>query len=99
MDLCYEIKFENHVKDKNDFFIKRNISFLFLKQKYILFLQTYFFKIPKNLTPSEFFLPRQILKNIYMPRQKPRPLPTAKTNFERCFHHYVTPTQPIFIKH
>ena len=28
-DLRYEIKFENRVKDKNNFFIKRNISFLF----------------------------------------------------------------------
>ena len=28
-DLHYEIKFENLVKDKNNFFIKRNIAFLF----------------------------------------------------------------------
>ena len=28
-DLRYEIKFENRVKDKNKFFMKRNISFLF----------------------------------------------------------------------
>ena len=28
-DLHYEIKFENCVKDKNNFFIKRNIAFLF----------------------------------------------------------------------
>ena len=28
-DLYYEIKFENHVKVKNNFFIKRNIAFLF----------------------------------------------------------------------
>ena len=27
-DLCYEIKFENCVKDKNNFFIKRNIPYL-----------------------------------------------------------------------
>ena len=27
-DLRYEIKFENCVKDKNKFFIKRNIAFL-----------------------------------------------------------------------
>ena len=27
-DLRYEIKFENCVKDKNNFFIKRNIAFL-----------------------------------------------------------------------
>ena len=28
-DLRYEIKFENRLKDKNNFFIKRNIAFLF----------------------------------------------------------------------
>ena len=28
-DLRYEIKFENFVKDKNNFFIKRNIAFAF----------------------------------------------------------------------
>ena len=28
-DLRYEIKFENCVKDKNNFFIKPNIAFLF----------------------------------------------------------------------
>ena len=27
-DLRYEIKFENYVKDKNSFFIKRSIVFL-----------------------------------------------------------------------
>ena len=54
-DLRYEIKFENCVKDKNNFFIK------------------HCFCIPKNLiTPP--FLPSQIIKNIYMPRQKPQML-------------------------
>ena len=28
-DLRYEIKFENYVKDKSNFFIKRNISVIF----------------------------------------------------------------------
>ena len=28
-DLCYEIKFENRVKDKNNFFIKWSIVFVF----------------------------------------------------------------------
>ena len=28
-DLLYEIKFESYVKDKNNFFIKQNIAFLF----------------------------------------------------------------------
>ena len=68
-DLLYEIKFENCVKDKNNFFIKQKLLF-FLEQKYILFLETYFFKIPKNLITSAFFLARQILKNIDMPWQK-----------------------------
>ena len=46
-DLRYEIQFENRVKDKTNFLIKRNIGFLFLK-KYILFLVIYFFQILKN---------------------------------------------------
>ena len=29
IDLRYEIKFENRVKEKNTFFIKRNIAFTF----------------------------------------------------------------------
>ena len=64
-NLHCEIKFENRVKDKNDFFIKLIVSFLFFKQKYILFLETYFFNIPKNLIALTFFLLRQILKNRY----------------------------------
>ena len=40
-DLHYEIKFENRVKDKNNFlFLNKNIFFL---------LGDAFFKIPKNL--------------------------------------------------
>ena len=42
-NLRYNIKFENRVKDKNNFFIKQNIAFFYL------FLETYFFKILKNL--------------------------------------------------
>ena len=80
-DLRYEIKFENCVKDKNNFFIKWNISFL---NKNILFLETHFFKIPKNLIGSAFFLLRQMLKIIGMPWQKPQHLLTAKANFEHC---------------
>ena len=36
-NIRYEIKFENRVKDKNNFFIKWNIAFVFFffKQKYI----------------------------------------------------------------
>ena len=53
-DLCYEINFENRVNNKNYFFIKWSIAFLF-KQKHILFLETYFFFIPKNSIASAFF--------------------------------------------
>ena len=69
-DLHYETKFENCVKDKNNFFIKRNIALLCWTKIYFIF-GGIFFKIPKNLITSVFFLPRQILKNIDMPRQKP----------------------------
>ena len=67
--MCYEIKFKNCVQDKNNFFIKRNI--FFLEQKYILFLETHFFKIPKNLITSAHFSQWQILKHIDMSWQKP----------------------------
>ena len=70
-DLLYEIKFENCVKGKNNLFIKRNIAFF--RTIFFLFSETYFFKIPKKLiTSAFFFLPRQILKIIDMPRQKPQ---------------------------
>ena len=42
-DLRYEIKFENCVKDKNNFLIKGNISFLF-KTKIYFILGNIFFK-------------------------------------------------------
>ena len=43
------IKFEIFEKNKNNFFIKQNISFLFKTKIYIfLFLEKYFFQIPKN---------------------------------------------------
>ena len=50
----YEIKVENRVKDKNNFFIKRNIAFLFSKKKIYSWRHT-FFKISKNLNASAFF--------------------------------------------
>ena len=34
-DISYEIKFEKSVKDKNNFFIKRNIAFLFYTIIYV----------------------------------------------------------------
>ena len=61
-----DLRYEICVKDKNNFFIKRSIAFLsfFIA---LLFLETYLFKILKNLITSAFFLRRQILKNIDMP--------------------------------
>ena len=53
-DLCYELKFENCVKDKNNFFISETLLFFFEK-KFIFFSETYFLKIPKNLVTSAFF--------------------------------------------
>ena len=43
-------------------FLLSKILLFFLQQKYSLFSETYFFKIPKNLITSSVFLPRQILK-------------------------------------
>ena len=64
-------------------FLLSGTFLFFLKQKYILFLETYFFKISKNLITLALWLPRQILKNIDLPQQKPQHLLTAKVNFER----------------
>ena len=81
-------------KTKITFLLSGTFLF-FLKQKYILFLATYFFKILiKHLIASAFFLPKQILKNIDLPRQKTQHLPIAEANFERwgfgkvCFNTY-----------
>ena len=41
-DLRYEIKFENYVKDENNFFIKRNISFLFKAKIYFILGDIFF---------------------------------------------------------
>ena len=75
-DLRYAVKFENHVKNKNIFLLSK--TFLF-------FLNQSLFILGKVLTASAFFLPRQILKNIDMPRQKPWHLLTAEVNSERYY--------------
>ena len=41
-NVCYEVKFENCVKDKNTIFIRRNIAFL--SGSKILFSETYFLR-------------------------------------------------------
>ena len=66
-DLPCEIKFGNCLNGKKITFLFSETLLFFFKQKYILFLETYLFKITKNLIASAFFLPRQILKN--MPRR------------------------------
>ena len=63
-DLHHEIKFENCVKNKNNFLTKQNISFLH-KNKDFFILEKYIRKISQNSIASTFFLPRQILKNRY----------------------------------
>ena len=40
--MCYEVKFENCVKDKNNFFIKRSIAFLFQTKMYFIFGDMFF---------------------------------------------------------
>ena len=72
-DLRYEIKFETRVKDKNNFFIKRNIAFLSWTKMYFI-LGDIFFYNSYEFDYLSVFLPRQITKNIDMPRQKPQML-------------------------
>ena len=59
-------------------------EFFFLLQKHFFFNsgKTFFFLI--YLTASAFLLPREILQNGDVPRQKPRYLPTAQADFECC---------------
>ena len=60
-------------KTQITFLLSETLLF-FDEQKHILFSETYLFKIPKILIISAFFLPREILKNIDMPGQKPQTL-------------------------
>ena len=46
-DLRYEIKFENCVKVKNNFFIKRNIAFLFSTKIYFIHGDIFFLRLLK----------------------------------------------------
>ena len=60
-DLGYENKFENRVKDKNNFLLNETLLFFFLKKKTYIF---YFWrrislKISKNLIGSAFFCRRR----------------------------------------
>ena len=44
-DLLHKTKIENCVKDKNNLFLLSEALLFFFKQKFILFLETYIFKI------------------------------------------------------
>ena len=41
-DPHYEIKFENRMKERNNFFVKRNIAFLFETKIYFIFGDIFF---------------------------------------------------------
>ena len=78
--LRYEIMFQNRVNKKKTFLLSK-ILLSFLKQKYILFMETYFFKIPRDLIAPAFFFfffgggeASQIIRNKDMLSQKPRML-------------------------
>ena len=62
--LCYEIKVESLVKDKNNFFYWAK-TLLFFKQKYILFFEIYFLKISKNVIVYAFFSEADTKKHRY----------------------------------
>ena len=75
---------EYFAPNKNTFFYEARHLFFWAKINIFLFLEKYFFKIPKNSIASRFFLPSQILKNVDMPLQNPRHLLTAEWNFDCC---------------
>ena len=81
-DLRYEIKFGNHVKNKNNFLIKQEI--FFFKQKYRFFdsWKIIFLRILRIQLRRHFFAEADTRK--HMPRQKPWHLRTADVNFDRC---------------
>ena len=58
-DLHYAVRFENHVKNKNNCFLLTK-SFFF-KPLFFIILGKVFFMSPKNLIASALFLQRQIL--------------------------------------
>ena len=55
---------------KKVLFMKETIFFFFLQKNYFLVSGKLFFLFYKNLTVSAFLLPRQILSNGDIPRQK-----------------------------
>ena len=63
----YEMSTQISVHDLRYDVLSKTLHF-FLERKYILFSETYVFKIAKDLIT--FFWPRQILKNKDVPRKK-----------------------------
>ena len=61
-DLRHEIKFENHMKTKNNFFIE---TFIFFFKKYFLFLDKHFLKIYMNSIALAFFSGTDTMKHRY----------------------------------
>ena len=68
------IEIFNDTVSKTFLFLKNKIFFDSWKSTFLRFLRIHLPRI---------FLPRQILKNIVMPRENPRHLTTAEINFER----------------
>ena len=65
-DLRYEIKFENCVKDKNNFFIKRNIAFLSWTKIYFILGDIFLLWDPQEFNYiSNFFAKADTKKHKY----------------------------------
>ena len=72
----YEKRTQKYV-DNTAYGLRHEIKFEICVKNIIIIIQL----------PWHFFLLRQILKNVDMPRQKPQHLLTAKANFEHCMLH------------
>ena len=72
----YEKRTQKYV-DNTVYGLRHEIKFEICVKNIIIIIQL----------PWHFFLLRQILKNVNMPRQKPQHLPTAKANFKCCMLH------------
>ena len=70
-DLRHEIKFENCLKDENNFFIKRNIAF-FLEKKKNFILGDILFQDSKEFSYLNNFFADADIKNV--PWRKPQML-------------------------
>ena len=65
-DLRYEMNFENFVKDKNNFFIKRNIAFLSWAKIYFILGDIFVLRFPRiELLHHLFFAETDTKKHRY----------------------------------